>query len=43
MTYWPHLPVSSRDRLLHSNVCFLVVPIGLCAGAVLIHWLMHVF
>jgi hypothetical protein len=30
----------ARPKLIHSNVCFLAVPAGLCVAAVLIHWLM---
>jgi hypothetical protein len=40
MDYVPTTQGEHRSKFIHSNVCFLVVPAGLCAGAVLIRWAM---
>ncbi len=32
-----------RGKIIHSNFCFLAVPAGLCAAAVLIRWAMTLF
>ncbi len=40
MVYVPAAPGQQRGKLIHSNVCFLAVPAGLCVVAVLIRWAM---
>lgn len=39
MTYAPHASRPARAKLIHSNICFVAVPLGLCALAGVIHWL----
>ena len=29
----------ARSKLIHSNFCFVAVPLGLCAFAAVVHWL----
>ena len=39
MTYTSRSPGEPRAKLIHSNICFVAVPLGLCALAGFIHWL----
>jgi hypothetical protein len=43
MVYAPPPRGEDRGKLIHSNACFFIVPAGLCAAAVLIHWAMTLF
>ena len=43
MAYVPAPHGAHRDKFIHSNFCFLAVPAGLCAAALLIRWAMTLF